>query len=386
MVDTAKPKPENKTAVLARVETSVCGLVLNTLEDMKTVAQLILQSKLAPPSFDSAEKIFVGLQTGAEIGLKPMQSLNSIVVINGKPTLWGDAALALVKKSGLSEYCNEYFELHGEKVSEKDVQYATIDLYPDDLVAVCETKRKGEDEPVIRYFSVADAKLARLWKKAGPWTTHPKRMLKYKARAFNLRDNFPDVLFGMHLAEELYGEEPLPAPESDVLPRDKRRSLAVPSTTLDGSRKPVQEAELTPESKERIAAAADGDMVPVDYVGEKKPESELVTFKCNKCSRTYQYGEEAGKDVKCECGEGVLVLESAEPAATEPSWEEKGDMAALYVEVSDLYAAQNGQDFTEFASYVLCLDESEVDAPSKFTEEQLKQIKAYIETSGVAIN
>jgi len=50
-----------------------------------------------------------------------------------------------------------------------------------------------------------------------------------------------------------------------------------------------------------------------------------------------------------------------------------------------MYVAQNGQDFIEFAAYVLCLDESEV-APSKLTEEQLKQIKAYIETSGVAIN
>ena len=142
-------EPENKTKSLAKVETSVCGLVLHNLEDMKTVAQLILQSGLAPDSFDTAEKIFVGLQTGAEVGLKPMQALNSIVVIKGKPTLWGDAALALVKRSGLLEYCKEYFELDGKKIQEKDIQYTTTDQYPDNLVAVCETKRIGDPDPVI---------------------------------------------------------------------------------------------------------------------------------------------------------------------------------------------------------------------------------------------
>ena len=102
MTEPAKPK----TSVLAQVETSVCGLVLNNLEDMTTVAQIILQSKIAPDSFKTKEQIFVGLQTGAEIGLKPMQALNSIVVIKGKPTLWGDAPLGLVKKSGLLDYCH----------------------------------------------------------------------------------------------------------------------------------------------------------------------------------------------------------------------------------------------------------------------------------------
>ena len=78
---TEETKPESKTSVLSKVETSVCGLALHTLEDMTTVAQIILQSKIAPDSFKTKEQIFVGLQTGAEIGLKPMQALNSLVVI-----------------------------------------------------------------------------------------------------------------------------------------------------------------------------------------------------------------------------------------------------------------------------------------------------------------
>jgi len=328
LIMTETTEPENKAKALARVETSVCGLVLNTLEDMKTVAQIILQSKLAPESFKTSEQIFVGLQTGAEIGLKPMQALNSIVVIKGKPTLWGDAPLGLVKRSGLCEYCKEYFELDDKEILAKDIQYTDIKEYPNNLIAVCETKRKDAPEPVLRYFSVADAKLAGLWGKPGSWTTHPKRMLPYKARAFNLRDNFPDVLFGMHLTEEMYGEEPLPAPESDVPPREERRSLAVPSSTVDTTRVPVQEAEPAPDA-------------------EEKPDKQ-----------------------------------EPEPAVEEET--KTDDVKELYIEVNGMYVAQGGADFVEFAAYVLCLDESEISL-SKLTIEQLKQIEAYIETNGVAI-
>jgi len=252
----------------------------------------------------------VGLQAGAEIGLKPLQALNSIVVIHGKPTLWGDAALALVKRSGL---------LHSfsEKVTGEG----------DSMVAFVESVRMdGElSSKVVSIFSAADAKTAKLWGKAGPWTTHPKRMLKYKARAFNLRDNFPDVLMGLHITEEMVGEEPLPAPESDVLPRDERR-LAVPSSAVDTTRKPVEETEQESETAPVV---------------EEKPE---------------------------------------------PAKEEKPvDVKDLYIAVNALYVEKGGEDFVAFVAFVLCVDEDEV-GPGKLNDEQLKQVKAYIETSGVEIN
>ena len=395
--------PENKTQALSRVETSVCGLVLHNLEDMTTVAQVILQSGLAPESFDTKEKIFVGLQTGAEIGLKPMQALNSIVVIHGKPTLWGDAALALVKRSGL-------LISFSEKVTGEG----------DGMIAVVKSVRRlgGTTVDVVEdvvesTFSVADAKTAGLWNKKGPWQTHPKRMLKYKARAFNLRDNFPDVLFGMHLTEEMYGEEPLPAPETDVKPRGERR-MAVPSKAVDTTRAPVKEPEPRQELEEMTNADykecwlvhpiddADCKLQPCPNLDEcrkyrlDEPKTVLVTFLCKECGQTVQ--KEEGEGVPCECGKGILVKfpeQATEPALngvplvyeTPMAEEEKKpeDKNSLYAEVTGLYADQNGADFLEFACYVLLLDETEV-SPGKLTVEQLKQIKAYIETNGVAIN
>ncbi|KKM84087.1 hypothetical protein LCGC14_1302750 [marine sediment metagenome] len=417
------PEPKPKISALAQVETSVCGLVLNTLEDMTTVAQIILQSKIAPDSFKTKEQIFVGLQTGAEIGLKPMQALNSIVVIHGKPTLWGDAALALVKRSGL---LHKYTET---VVGEGDNMSAGVQSVRD--------AGEGRECIVTTTFTVADAKTAGLWKKKGPWTTHPKRMLKYKARAFNLRDNFPDVLFGMHLTEEMMGEEPLSAPKSDVLPRDGRRlPVAEASGDKDESPQALSGAGNTaPDKPETETTFVDTTRAPVVEAGDitvteteikaevkkpdpdaevrakeanepqekPEPESELVTFVCKECGQTFQYGKEEGKGVPCSCGKGLLVEAEKQP---EPVEEEKPEpsgnedkktpelhepvsdedwKAQLYIEVNGMYVTQGGKDFIEFAAFVLCLDDSEI-APSKLTEEQLKQIKAYIETSGVAIN
>jgi len=72
----------------------------------------------------------------------------------------------------------------------------------EDSGAVSTVKRKGM-EPVSVTFTVGDAIRAGLWKKAGPWTQYPKRMLQMRARSFALRDAFPDVLRGLVATEEL---------------------------------------------------------------------------------------------------------------------------------------------------------------------------------------
>jgi hypothetical protein len=68
------------------------------------------------------------------------------------------------------------------------------------------SKRRGR-QPQTETFSVRDAKTAELWGKAsksgkpGPWILYPKRMLMFRARGYNLRDNFGDVLKGFTIGE-----------------------------------------------------------------------------------------------------------------------------------------------------------------------------------------
>jgi hypothetical protein len=147
---------------------------------------MVSKSDFAPKDFKGkAESCMLAIQHGSEVGLSPMQSLQSIAVINGRPTIWGDAALALVQSSPVCEYVREYTEGDGEQ-----------------LVAVCEAKRRGYPAPTVVRFSVPDAKKAGLWGKAGPWQNYPARMLTLRARGFALRNAFADALRGLITAEE----------------------------------------------------------------------------------------------------------------------------------------------------------------------------------------
>ena len=162
------------------------GLALQTFDDAMRFGKLLAESEFPPKDFKGKPASCVlAIQHGAEIGLGPMQAIQSIAVINGRPSIWGDAALALVMASPVCEYVKE-----------------TIDGEADQAVATCIAKRKGYPEAVVSRFSMADAKRAGLAGKQGPWSQYPKRMLQLRARGFALRDAFPDVLKGLVTTEE----------------------------------------------------------------------------------------------------------------------------------------------------------------------------------------
>jgi hypothetical protein len=50
-----------------------------------------------------------------ELGFMPMQALQSIAVVNGRPSVWGDGFLALIMSSPLYLDHDEYYEVDGER-------------------------------------------------------------------------------------------------------------------------------------------------------------------------------------------------------------------------------------------------------------------------------
>lgn len=166
------------------------SLTPKNLEEALKFCDFLAASDFVPKDFQKKPaNILVAMQWGMELGLQPMQAMQNIAVINGRPSLWGDAVIGLVRASPLCEY-----------ITETD----------DGETATCRAKRRGEEERVVT-FSMADAKIAGLAGKQGPWSQYPKRMRQMRARAFALRDLFPDVLRGMPVAEELQDmpEEPI---------------------------------------------------------------------------------------------------------------------------------------------------------------------------------
>jgi hypothetical protein len=213
------------------------ALALQSFDDAFRFAKMVAASEFAPKDFKGkAESCLLAIQHGSEVGLSPMQSLQSIAVINGRPTIWGDSALALVQACPVCEYVREYMEGEG-----------------DNLTAVCEAKRQGYPAPTTVRFSVADAKKASLWGKTGPWTQYPSRMLQLRARGFALRNAFADALRGLVTAEEAqdYPTQPEPVvvrPKFNDEPKPtvvklKAHPLATASDAVGNARLAVSKAD-----------------------------------------------------------------------------------------------------------------------------------------------
>ena len=170
------------TELATQAKPAAFDLSPQTFDQALTFANYLADSDLVPKDFKGKPgNCLIAMQWGNELGLKPLQALQNLAIINGRPALWGDAVIALVRSSPACEYIVE--DDSGD-------------------TATCRVKRRGEPEQ-IRTFSMADAKTAGLTGKQGPWTQYPKRMRQMRARAFALRDVFPDVLRGLPVAEEI---------------------------------------------------------------------------------------------------------------------------------------------------------------------------------------
>lgn len=166
------------------------NLTPRSLSEAMEFSKLISDSSICPVNFKGKPgDVLIAIQMGAEVGLKPIQALQNIAVINGRPSIWGDAAIGLVLASPV---CEDIIETSNE----------------DGTIYSCTAIRKGH-EPRTYTFSVEEAKQAGLLGKAGTWAQYRKRMLQMRARGFALRDKFADVLKGLILAEEAMDMPPV---------------------------------------------------------------------------------------------------------------------------------------------------------------------------------
>ena len=146
------------------------------------MAQIVAKSRLAT-SIATPEAAFVVMALGADMGMSLSQSLRGIQVIDGKASPTADCLVACVLNSGKAEYFTEV-----ETTPEK---------------STWETKRKGEAKPRRSTFTMEDARLAGLVRPGSGWAKFPQRMLKARAKAFLVRDVYPDLALGLYTPEEL---------------------------------------------------------------------------------------------------------------------------------------------------------------------------------------
>ncbi len=213
------------------------GVEINDTHDAWRFANIAFTSGLAPKGFKNVASVMIAVMMGAELGMTPMASIQNIAVINGRPSLWGDIMLALVRQSGLFD--EEVFE-------------ETCDDSLEGGTGFCTVRRKPDGKAITRHFSMVDAERAKLLAKDATWHTYPQRMLMFRPRSWALRDAFGDVLMGLRSAEE---ERDIP----DDVPAEE------PVSSL---------GELTAKLKEPAAVEPEPPYDPVTEPDVPVPEPE----------------------------------------------------------------------------------------------------------------
>jgi hypothetical protein len=207
------------------------------------------------------EDVLVCVQWGFEIGLAPLQALQNIAVINGKPSIYGDAAMALVQASSVCEDVEEFFEGEGTP----------------NPIAVCIARRKGRKAVTYR-FGIEDAKRAGLWGKSGPWSAYPKRMMQMRARGFALRDAFPDVLRGLITSEEAQDFSETIKPEPVIKPANPLDLI----TTVGAASTPVG-VEIPQEAIDAVDELVE-DLEPIDATAPNVATTAFPLYVPNKAN------------------------------------------------------------------------------------------------------
>lgn len=222
------------------------GVQLHSMGEAMDLAKVIVSSGIAPAGIQTAEQAFVAMQTGMELGFTPIRSLSAVVVVKGKPTLMGEAALGLIRASGQLEPGTD-IEVGCRKVGDGD----------DGIEGYCRSHRRGGklQETV---FTLADAKRAKLYppqKDESPWQKYTKRMLMWRAASFHCRDYWSDVTMGLRFADEARDmAEADRIVERDVTPRDAGTFVTGPEKDplLAGSDKVVEWEILEQEPSQEV--------------------------------------------------------------------------------------------------------------------------------------
>lgn len=184
----------------------------------------------------SKEEIFLVLQQGLELGIKPLQALNNVFPVNGRTAITTALMGALLRQSGQVSW-------RITRGTEKE----------------CVVEMTRGDESQEFSFTWDDATRANLTFKHN-WKSYPKQMLYARAFSKAARVMAPDIIGGLYTEEEMQDAVPVDAVVTD------------PNV-------PQDEATTTPSTEAKIATVNAGSSAVFlgfkDRIAEAKTDSAL---------------------------------------------------------------------------------------------------------------
>lgn len=217
----------------------VMPIVPRDLAEAGRYAQGLAKAEMVPDCFREGGRksnpvnvpmVVAAVLKSLELGMSPQEGIANMYPVNGRLTLWGNGAQAMVQRSGYLE------DFTVEKVGKKPDETTPRAKWPNDYGFKVRAKRVGVTSYFENIFTVGDARTAGLWGKAGPWQLYPDRMLFNRARAYVFRDGFSDALSGMGVYEEL----------QDTIPEASRAKML--SSALDDDITEVDMVAMDPDN------------------------------------------------------------------------------------------------------------------------------------------
>ncbi len=177
-------------------------------EAIQQIAQIMMEGGLLPEHLDTTQKVITVLLFGRDLGIPATESVRSIHVIKGKPSLSAELMLSLAYRNIRN------FEF---KVEQSTHQLCKVSA-----------RRSRTDEWTSITFSMQDAARAGL-AEGGTWRKYPAALLRARATSALMRVVAPDAIRGIHLPEEL-GAAPR---ELEVDALAAQRGAVIPPVDVD---------------------------------------------------------------------------------------------------------------------------------------------------------
>jgi hypothetical protein len=235
--------------------------------------------------------VFVAIVTGEDAGLSRSAALNNLYVVNGKVQWEGTALLAKIRT-------------HPDRLPlPKGLRLVDWGGEGDDYGATVTTWRKGDPQPESTRYCIKDARRAKLWGKAGPWTSDPKMMMAWRAIGQHGKLYWSDVTLGLDTVQDFplspgkveVIEENREPPKSDPL-LDRIIDADVVQPTGEPQPDPAPEPEPEPPGEE---PQSQPDPHPGLQPGPQEPEERAGFDKCPNCERVEMLLKSHGHRADC---------------------------------------------------------------------------------------
>ncbi len=166
------------------------ALSAENLSHTSELAVKLSKSDLLPPHFKGKpENVLLVLALAQNLNINPIMALQQVSVISGKPCLQASLMLSLLNNSGKITGPIR-FEWVGQPAqpSRGCIAKATDTA----------TGETVQSEPVTLAMAQAEG-----WTRNPKYKSIPDTMLKWRAASFFVRTYYPEVVLGLHSAEEL---------------------------------------------------------------------------------------------------------------------------------------------------------------------------------------